>query len=200
MSKASNVALAALVFFLVLLPSVAMLSGSNSPSYGWVIGLVFALAIGAGSYFLFDRLLRRADARQDETARQLFAPVLPPGETLLGFVQGYTGPGHAGMVLLFGAVGDAIVNSPRRRWYYVGLTRQYLILLQVNGRRPTGVQQVLRRSEVRQLGFESGAFKEPKVILQFPAETMELRLEANMTSRAKEMDAIWRSAAPGYPG
>jgi hypothetical protein len=195
MSKATNIILAIVVFLLAWLLCTLTVSGPDTSSYAWAIGLVIALVLGVGAYYLFDALQKYSFAQQEKTAKEIFAPVLPAGEMLLAFVKGYTGPGRTGMVLLFGALGDALINAPRRKWYYAGVTKQYLVLVQVNGKKPTGVQQVLRRSEVGQLVFESGAFKEPKLILQFAAERMELRIDANMIKRAKEIDATWRNVA-----
>lgn len=169
-------------------------SGPNSSLYGWLIGLVIALGLAGGAYLFFEWLRKYTLAQQEKTANSIFAPVLPLGETLLAFTQGYTGPGRTGMVLLFGALGDAIINAPRRKWYYVGVTRQSLLLVQVKGKKPTGVQQVLPRREVSHLSFESGVLKEPKLILQFAVESIELRVNSSMVKRAKEVDAAWRSA------
>ena len=195
MSKAGNITLAIIVFLLAWLLCTVTFMGTDASSYAWAIGLIIALVIGVGSYYFFGVLQKRTFAQEEKTAKEIFTPVLPAGERLLAFAQCYTGPGRTGMVLLFGALGDAIINAPRRKWYYLGITQQYLILVQVNGRKPTGVQQVLRRGEVGQLEFETGAFKEPKLILQFTAERMELRVEGNMIKRAKAVDVAWRGAA-----
>jgi hypothetical protein len=195
MSKVSSIILAIFVFIFAWVLCAVPFSGSDSASYGWIIALIIALALGVGSYFVFEALQKRALAQQEKTAQEIIAPLLPAGETLLAFAQGYIGPGRTGMVIMFGVLGDALINAPRRKWYYVGISRQTLALVQVNGKRPTGVQQVLRRSDVRQLTFDSGAFKEPKLLLQFAAENMELRLDGSMIKRAKALDAAWRSAA-----
>jgi hypothetical protein len=97
------------------------------------------------------------------------------------------------MTVAFGALADAMINAPRRKYYYLGLTRQYVVLVQVNGRKPTGVQQVLRRGEVSSLQLETGAFKEPKLVLRFAAEQLELRLDYNWIKRAKEVNALWNN-------
>jgi hypothetical protein len=98
------------------------------------------------------------------------------------------------MILLFGALGDALINAPRRKYYYLGITAQNLILVQFKGKKPTDVHQVLRRGEVS-LSYEAGAFKEPKLVLTFAAEQMELRVLGNMVKRAKELAAAWNGAA-----
>ncbi|MGC1377824.1 MAG: hypothetical protein WA821_16445 [Anaerolineales bacterium] len=191
MSKTGNILLAVLVFFFAFIfCGLPFTSGSDSSSFGWVIALVIALALAVGSYFLFGALQKRNLVQQQKIADQVLGPVLPSGESLLAFVHGYTGPGRTGMILLFGALGDALINGPRRKWYYLGITRQSLLLVQVNGKKPTGVKQVLRRGEV-QLAFESGALKEPRLTLQFAAERMELRVEAGMVTKAKEVAAAW---------
>ncbi len=197
MSKATSVILAIFVFVLAWFFCALPFASPDSPSYGWIIALVAALALGVGSFFLFDFLQKRAVAQQEKNAQEVLGPVLPAGETLLAFVHGYTGPGRTGMVLLFGALGDAVINGPRRKWYYVGVTRQHLALVQVNGKKPTGVQQVLQKGDVAQLAFETGGFKEPKLIVQFAADRMELRLDANMFKRAKEAETAWRNPALG---
>jgi hypothetical protein len=190
MSKTSNIILAVLVFFFAFVfCSLPFTSGSDSSS-GWVIGFIIALALAVGSYFLFGAMQKRSLEQQKKIANEVLGPVLPSGESLLTFVKGYTGPGRTGMVLLLGALGDAIINGPRRKWYYLGITRQYLVLAQVNGKKPTGVKQILRRGEV-QLSFDSGAFKEPRLVLQFAAERMELRVESGMVKQAQEASAIW---------
>jgi hypothetical protein len=191
MSKTGNIILAVLVFFFAwVFCSLPFTSSDSSSSLNWVIGFIIALVVAVGSYFLFGAMQKRALEQQQKIANGVLGPVLPSGESLLTFVQGYTGPGRTGMVLLFGALGDAIINGPRRKWYYLGITRQYLLLVQVNGKKPTGVKQVLRRGEV-QLSFDSGALKEPRLVLQFAAERMELRVEAGMVKQAKEASAIW---------
>ncbi len=195
MSKSTNVLLAILVFIFAAVFCVLPFAGSGSSSYTWVIGLILALAIAVGSYFLFAAIQKRNLANQEKTANAVLSPALPPGEQLLAYVQCYTGPGRTGMTLLFGALGDAAINASRRKWYYLGLTHQFLILVQVNGKKPTGVQQVLRRGEVRQLFLDSGAFKEPKLNLQLAVESMELRIDAGMIKRAKELDAAWHNVA-----
>ena len=194
MSKTGNIILAVLVFlFAFVFCSLPFIGSDSSSSFGWVIGFIIALAVAVGAYFLFGAMQKRGLEQQQKIANQVIGPVLPSGESLLTFVHGYTGPGRTGMILLFGALGDAIINAPRRKWYYLGITKQYLVLVQVNGKKPTGVKQVLRRGEV-QLSFDSGALKEPRLVLQFAAELMELRVEAGMVKQAKEAGAIWSNS------
>ncbi len=195
MSKARNIILALFVFFLTLLCVVLPFMQSETQTLGWVIALVVAAGVGVGSYFFLVWVQKRAAVQQDKIARNLLAPALPPGEEILLFVQGYTGPGRTGMTFAFGALGDALINTPRRKFYYLGLTRQSLVLVQVKGVKPTGVSQVLRRGEVTSLEFDSGAFKEPKLVLQIAGERMELRLDYNWIKHAKEVNAAWNNLA-----
>ncbi|MBI3737944.1 MAG: hypothetical protein HY258_02740 [Chloroflexi bacterium] len=195
MSKASAIILAILVTLLAWLFCSVTFITRDSPSYLGALIFILALGIGVGSYFLFDFLQKRSFANQEKTAHEILDPVLPPGETLLAYVHGFTGPGRTGMILLFGILGDALFNAGRRKWYYVGITKQYLVLVQVNGKKPAGVQQVVRRNEVGHFAFEASGFKEPRLALQFTVEPVELLVEGNMVKRAKEMDALWHSAA-----
>ena len=185
MTRTGNIVLAGIVFLLAWL--FCSLTFSNSDS-GWIIGLVLALVIAVGAYFLFGALQKRAMAQQEKTANEVLGPALPAGESLRSFILGYTGPGRTGMILLLGALGDALINGPRRKWYYVGITKQTLVLVQVNGKKPTGVTQMLHKGEV-QMTFDGGL--EPRLVLQFAAERMELRVEAGMVTRAKEISAAW---------
>jgi len=49
------------------------------------------------------------------------------------------------MILLLCGLGDAIINAPRRNWYYDSLTRRYFVLVQVKDKKLTGVREVLQR-------------------------------------------------------
>jgi hypothetical protein len=192
-SKATNIGIAFIVFMFSWIICVVIISASNPGQYSWLIALFTALVLGVVFYFVSDGVQKRSLAQQEKGAQKILAPALPAGETLLAFMKGYTGPGRTGMTLMFGALGDALVNAGRRKWYYVGLTRQYLALVEVKGKKPTGVQQVVRRGEISQLEWQKGAFKEPKLVIQFIADRMELRVDYNMLNRAKEIDRLWHN-------
>jgi len=202
MSRVTRIALALLVFFFAwFFCSVPFSGGEDTLSQlaPW-IGLVIALALAVGSYFGFDALNRWSSARQEAKARSLLAPLAPPGETIQAFTFGYVGPGRTGAILLFGALGDAVINARRRKWYYIGLTERHLLLIQVSNNKPTGVQQVLARNDVRGLEFQSGAFKEPKLMIRLPVEEMQIRVEQyGWRGRAKTLDVLWRGL-PAQPG
>ncbi len=177
------------VFFFVWL-SFAGSQGAMS-SIGPILALIVAVALAVGTYFWVGRTARSSNAYQEKQALAVLSPVIPAGEALQMVTYGYVGPGHANAMLVFGALGDAIINAPRRTWYYVGLTYQHLILLQVKNQKPTGVQQILGRGDVRQIAYSRGAL-EPKLVITLPAEVMELKVEGyGWQERAKALDKLW---------
>jgi hypothetical protein len=177
-------------FFCAWLPFAD--SQGTMSSIGPILALIIAVALAVGTYFLADWLGRTSSARQEKQALAVFSPAIPAGEALQMATYGYLGPGRTGTMLAFGALGDAIINAPRRRWYYVGLTYGHLILLQVKNKKPTGVQQVLSRSDVQQVVYSPGTF-ETKLVVTLPAEVMELKIEGyGWRERAKALDKIWR--------
>jgi hypothetical protein len=192
-NKITNSLFAFWVFMMAWFICAGVLSSTSAKPYAWVIGAFFALVVAVGTYFLCDMLQENGLNRQEKMAQKILQPVLPLGETLQAFVRGYTGPGRTGMIMIFGALGDSLINAPRRKWYYLGLTQQYLALVQVNGKKPTGVQQVLRRGEVRNLTWAGGALKNPKLILQLAADRMEFLVDYDMGNRAKLIDKAWHN-------
>ncbi len=192
MSTTRNVILSIIFFILFVFLCGVIFNAQESTTLGWVIAIVLSLAGAVGLYFLFGILQKRSLANQQKNAMAALQPFLPAGETLQMFVRGYVGPGQTGMILLFGALGDAIINAPRRQWYYVGLTQRYLVIAQVKGQKPTGVKQVLLRNEVKDLRYDTGALKEPRLVIEFAAEKMELRMmDYGMLKSAKAMDDTW---------
>jgi hypothetical protein len=171
-------------------------SEGTMATLGPILALVIAVALAVVTYLLADRLGRWTGARQEKKAVSTLSPAVPAGEPLQMVTYGYVGPGRSGAIFLFGALGDAIINAPRRKWYYVGLTDRHLILLQVKNEKPTGVQQVLARSDVQQLEYAGGVFG-PRLVVTLAAEKMELKVESyTWQERAKVLDKIWR----GDPG
>jgi hypothetical protein len=194
MSKAGRVLLAILVlifgFFCAWLPFAN--STDTMATVGPILALIVAVALAVGTYFLVDWLARKSSARQEKQALAVLSPAIPAGEALQMVTYGYVGPGRTGAVLLFGALGDAMINASRRKWYYVGLTYRHLILVQAKNKKSTGVQQVLSRSDVQQVEYARGAL-EPRLIIDLPAEKMELKIEGyGWQERAKAMDSMWR--------
>ena len=191
MNKGGKFVLALFFFFLTLVCVAAVFMDNSSPAMSWGIGFAAALVVGVGAYFLFGWLQKKTNQQQEKIVQTILVPLLPAGETIQAFVQGFTGPGRTGTTLLVGALGDAIINSSRRKYYYIAITRQYVVMVQVNGKKPTGVNQVLRRGEILSMQFERPALKEPRLVLQFAAERMELLLDGGMIERAKQMAAAW---------
>ena len=159
---------------------------------GLFIGFVIAAAIAVGSFFGLGWLEQWTTQRQEKQGNTILGPHVPAGESLKAFTYGYVGPGRTGAILLFGALGDAVINSWRRKFYYVGVTERYAILVQVKNNKPTGVQQVLGRSDVRQLEYSQKAFSGPLLTVQLPADTLELHIEGmGWLPRAKTLPAVW---------
>ncbi len=193
MPRFTRFLLALVVFVFVFFFAWLSLAGSQGAmsSIGPTLALIAAVALAVGTYFWVGRSARSSNTYLEKQALAVLAPTVPAGEALQMVTYGYVGPGHANAMIFFGAMGDAIINAPRRTWYYVGLTDRHLILLQVKNREPTGVQQVLSRGDVRQIAYSRGAL-EPKLVITLPAEVMELRFEGyGWRDRAQAMDKIW---------
>ncbi len=177
-------------FFCAWLPFAD--SQGTMSSIGPILALIVAVVLAVGTYFLVDWLERVLSTRREKQATAMLSSAIPSGEALQMVTYGYLGPGRTGTMLAFGAMGDAIINAPRRKWYYVGLTNRHLILLQVKNKKTTGVQQVLSRSDVQQVAYSPGAF-ETKLVITLPAEVMELKVEGyGWRDRAKALGKMWR--------
>ncbi len=193
MPKFTRFLLALVVFVFVFFFAWLSLAGSQGTlkSIGPTLALIAAVALAVGTYFWVGRTARSSNTYLEKQARAVLSPVIPAGEALQMVTYGYVGPGHASAAIILGAMGDAIINAPRRTWYYVGLTDWHLILLQVKNRNPTGVQQVLGRGDVQQIAYSRGAL-EPKLVITLPVEVMELRFEGyGWQERAQALDKIW---------
>ncbi len=193
MPKFTRFLLALVVFVFVFFFAWLSFAGSQGTlkSIGPTLALIAAVALAVGAYVWIGRQARGSNVRLEKEALAVLAPAVPAGEAVQMVTYGYTGPGHAGAMLAFGALGDAIVNAPRRTWYYVGLTDRHLVLLQVKNQKPTGVQQVLGRGDVQQIAYSRGAL-EPKLVITLPVEVMELRFEGyGWRERAQALDKIW---------
>ncbi len=193
MPRFTRFLLALVVFVFVFFFAWLSFAGSQGTmkSIGPIVALIVAVALAVGTYFWVGRQARASNVYEEKQAIAVLSSAVPAGDALQMVTYGYVGPGHANAMIIFGAVGDAIVNAPRRTWYYVGLTYQHLILLQVKNREPTGVQQVLGRGDVRQIAYSRGVL-EPKLVITLPAQVMELRFEGyGWQERAKALDKIW---------
>lgn len=192
MTKTGSIFLAVIVFFLSCFIAFAFLVAAPNPNGAWfLIGFVVSLGLGIGTYLLIPMLQKRSVDMYQATAQTLLEAILPPGERLLASLQGYTGPGRTGAAF-FGYLGDAVINAPRRKWYYLGLTPKYVAIVQVKGKMPTGVSQVLPHGDVKDIEYETAAFREPKLVLEFVSDRMELRtMNSAMNKQAKELAQLW---------
>jgi hypothetical protein len=181
---------AVLIFALIYFLGVLIVGYRNFESVSFSVAYIIALAFGVGAFIY----CAYKPVNEEEVAKQILEPVLPPGETLCGFTYGFTGPLHAGRLIL-GIGGDTIFfRNRRRKWYYLGASDQSLIVVQVKRNVPIGIQQVLRRSQVTQLKFEKIPIAGPRLTIQAEAEPMILWIEGiYMAWRAQELVKVWES-------
>jgi hypothetical protein len=155
------------------------------------LGLVLGLACGIATFFISEVVNRRILATKEDTARALLKSVLPPQETLLAFVLGFTGPSRA-VIAPFARVIGTLVLPMRSKWYYLGVTSQSLAVVRVHHNKPTGESRVWPRSQVLELSFDRPAFSEPRITIQFSSEQMVLRVEDSaFIDRADELERVW---------
>lgn len=190
MSRTTQILLTVLVLiFSIIMCPLALSDPSALGSAGGVVGVIVALALTVAAWFALGALAKVSAAQQDKQAHAILDPHLPVGETYQAMMYGYIGPGQVGMVVLFGYLGDWLINSWRRKWHYIGLTDRHLVVLPVSGNRPTGDPRVIGRNEVQQLELKG---LQTELVIALLTDKLAFKIAPGWQEQAKAMDKAWR--------
>ncbi len=188
---------ATMVFFVISVAAgLYMIAYLQSESLTQYVAVAVGLVFGSGAYLLTNRIFESKQANEEAVARQILEPFIPAGETLRAFTIGFIGPGK-GLKFATGLLVDALVNEPRRQWYYVGVTQQSLAVVPITGNSDPSSNLVLRRSDVKQLRFDNHLLADATLTIQTPQGQIELRIkeESAMITRAMKLDDVWNRRA-----